>query len=290
MPGVHPAQQRLDQPVHDLGPEPLRDQRRDRPVGAQVARRQRRLAAHPLQRVGVEQLRGGQVVEVERHPHQGAWEPVQAAAAPDPGRRGGRVDHVEPEPPRQVGPLGAPVEHRLGTDVDRDPGDGRGAELAADLGRPLQHHDLVVVGQQVGRRESGDATAHDDDPTTGAAHRDSVGNRRGGPGRPSPMNRTIGGTARDENTRPLRLLAPSLLLAAGLGLAGCGGAGSNDESAEPASSQVEEAPADRDAAEARRSSEAAGQAYDSASAARRAGTSTRSPAARPSPRSSRPAR
>ena len=85
------------------------------------------------------------------------------------------------------------------------------------------------------------------------------------------MNRTIGGTARDENTRPLRLLAPSLLLAAGLGLAGCGGAGSNDESAEPASSQVEEAPADRDAAEADLE-EAAGQAYDSASAARKAGS------------------
>ncbi len=80
------------------------------------------------------------------------------------------------------------------------------------------------------------------------------------------MNRTIDDT-RDHTARRLRLLAPALLLAAGLGLAGCGGADSTDESAEPTSGQGEDALTDRDATEAELE-QPAGQAADAASVQR----------------------
>ena len=57
------------------------------------------------------------------------------------------------------------------------------------------------------------------------------------------MDRAIDDT-KDHATPRLRRLAPALLLAAGLALAGCGGAGPDDESAEPAASRAEEVPAD----------------------------------------------
>ena len=238
--GVHPAEQRLDQPVHHLRPEPLRDQRR-RPTG----RRSGRSAAASARGVpgrapsSSSTPERGQVVEVERHAHQRAREPVQLAAAPDPGRRGGRVDHVEPQlraPGRS--PSGRRLSIASAPTSTRDPGDLAEPELAADLGRPLQHHDVVVVGEQVGRGEPGDAAADDDDPTRPALLTGiSVGNRSRR-ARPSQPHEPHDRRHRDRAAPPgSRRLASALLLAAGLGLAGCGGAGSDDESAEPASSR-----------------------------------------------------
>ena len=62
----------------------------------------------------------------------------------------------------QVDPLRAARQHRLGPDVDREPGDLRAAQLAADLRGALQQEDVATGGgQAAGRDQSRDSPAHD---------------------------------------------------------------------------------------------------------------------------------
>ena len=76
----------------------------------------------------------------------------------------------QPQRPREVDPLGAPVEHGLGTDVDPDPGDLVATQLAARLRRRLENQYVVgrVVGQEVRGSQAGDAGTDDD--AEGAGH------------------------------------------------------------------------------------------------------------------------
>ena len=59
-------------------------------------------------------------------------------------------------------PLGAAGEHRLGADVDGQPGDLGAAELAADLGRALEQQDVAAGGGDAASRDqTGDPATHD---------------------------------------------------------------------------------------------------------------------------------
>ncbi len=76
------------------------------------------------------------------------------------------MDDVRAEPTDQVDPLGSARQHRLRADVDAEPRDLCGAQLAAHLGRGLQHeHVAPGVGQAASRDQSGHAaTDHDHVP------------------------------------------------------------------------------------------------------------------------------
>ncbi|GGO71922.1 hypothetical protein GCM10012276_14060 [Nocardioides deserti] len=72
---------------------------------------------------------------------------------------------LEPGGTGEVDPLGPTVEHRLGADVDGDPGDLVPPDLAADDVRGLEHDDLVTGGDEVaGSGEAGDPGSHHDGP------------------------------------------------------------------------------------------------------------------------------
>ncbi len=63
----------------------------------------------------------------------------------------------------EVDTLGPARQHRLGTDIDREPGDLRAAQLAADLRRSLQEQDVVTGRREVtGGDQSGHSTTHND--------------------------------------------------------------------------------------------------------------------------------
>ena len=162
MAGVHPAQERLDQPVHDLVAEPAGDQVADREV---LAHRQPGLLGldprQPLRRQDAGLTELGQV---ERHAHQRARQRPQPAAGPDPRGLDGRVHRLQPELAGQVDALGPPVEHRLGADVDEHAADLGPAQLAAGLGSGLEHGDLVAAqSQEVGRGQPRDPAPDDHD-------------------------------------------------------------------------------------------------------------------------------
>ena len=73
------------------------------------------------------------------------------------------VDEVGPERGGQGDPLGAPVEHRLGTDVDGEAGDLRAAQLAAeDRGALQQQHVAPGRGEVAGRGQPGMPPPTDD--------------------------------------------------------------------------------------------------------------------------------
>ncbi|GEP35856.1 hypothetical protein NSZ01_36240 [Nocardioides szechwanensis] len=70
---------------------------------------------------------------------------------------------LQAQRPGQVDALGTAVEHRLGPDVDEDPADLVPAQLATDVVRLLEDHDLVPCGDQVaGCGEAGDAGPDND--------------------------------------------------------------------------------------------------------------------------------
>ena len=57
--------------------------------------------------------------------------------------------------------FGAASEHRLGADVDGQPGDLGAAELATDLGRALDQQDVAAGGgDAAGRDQTGDPATH----------------------------------------------------------------------------------------------------------------------------------
>ena len=99
--------------------------------------------------------------QVERHAHHRARQRPQRAAGPDPRRLHRRVHDLQPELAGQRDALGPAVEHRLGADVDHDAADLGPAQLAAGLGRGLEHGDVVRRRRprQVRRGQPGEPTA-----------------------------------------------------------------------------------------------------------------------------------
>ncbi len=155
MTGVHPAEQRLDEPVEHVTAQPLGDERRDRDI----------LVGHRDDvRVDIGDAGRGQRVDVSRDAHDRRRHRSQGAMRPD--RRGDRagVDHlrVETDGVDEVERLGPAGEHRLRTEVERQVADRAELELAAEAIRSLEHDDLGTAdGQLVRRSEAGHATADD---------------------------------------------------------------------------------------------------------------------------------
>ena len=123
--GVHPAEQRLDQPVHDLVAEPAGDQVADRDVLVDGDAR----AARPATRASP----SSDSTPAARSSARSSGTPISergsGRSAPRVQIRDdctARVHDLEAELAGQVDALGPPVEHRLGADVD---------DHAADLGR-----------------------------------------------------------------------------------------------------------------------------------------------------------
>ena len=163
--GVHPAEQRLDEPVGDLGPEPAVDQVADRDVAVDAAR-----AAAPARGEPRSSPSG------ESTPDAASWS--RSSGTPISERGSGRSEpRVQirddatvgcsigrPELAGEVDALGSAVEHRLGADVDGHPGDLGAQQLAADPGRRLEDEHVVPGrGQVAGGRQPGDAGADDHD-------------------------------------------------------------------------------------------------------------------------------
>ena len=86
--GVHPAEQRLDEPVDDLVAEPGGHQVADGDVAVDLGGRERRLGPDPGQPLVGQHAGGRELVQVERHAHQRARQRAQRAAGPHPRRRG----------------------------------------------------------------------------------------------------------------------------------------------------------------------------------------------------------
>lgn len=148
-------------------------------------------------------------------------------------------DVLESDPPRQVDPLGATVEHRLGTDVDEHPADLRAAQLAADPVGLLEDRDLdVVCAEGMRHRCAGDAAADDDDVWPG--------NRflsRHAPRLPLLCREPIRGGERPRgmNASPVKkflvVIAALVLVVIGAGIvAGLLGSGSGDDARSTADS------------------------------------------------------
>ena len=133
--GVHAAEQRLDEPVHDLVAEPRRDQRR-RP-----RRPRRRASGGRVSRGAGVRARPQTAPRTSRPARASAGTPItergngrRRPAGPDRRRRGRRVHESSAIPTlaSEVDRLGATGEHGLGTDVDLDAADSTRSELAAD--------------------------------------------------------------------------------------------------------------------------------------------------------------
>ena len=135
--GVHPAEQRLDQPVDDLAAEPLLDQ----PADADVLAVERGWAAAPAP--GATRARPGSETHAavgERPRSVGTPIRVRGMRPQRAARPQVRAESVagctsaSPRPTSRasVDRLGTAVEHRLGADVDGDPADLGAGELAAD--------------------------------------------------------------------------------------------------------------------------------------------------------------
>ena len=164
MAGVHTAEQRLHQPVDHLVAEPARHQVTDRDVVVERrgrAARPRRGPAPP--RRGRPDSRSSG--RSQRHAHHRARQRPQRAAGPDPRRLDRRVHDLQPELAGQRDAFRTAVEHRLRADVDHHAADLGPPELAAGLGRRLEHRDLVAVRvEDVGRGQPGQPTAHHQNP------------------------------------------------------------------------------------------------------------------------------
>ena len=127
-PGVHPAEQRVDEPVHDLRAEPGPHVPGHRDVAVPVGRGQIRLPAGPVQPVGREQPGPAQLPGIRGHAHElPGGQPVHRPPAPDPGRGGPRRHQLVAQPgrPDQSRALGPAGQQRLGSHVHGVPRDAR---------------------------------------------------------------------------------------------------------------------------------------------------------------------
>ena len=107
-PGVHPAEQRVDEPVHDLPAEPGAHVAGHRHVAVPVGHGQFRLLAGPGQPVRREQPGLAQLPQIGGHAHElPGGQRMHRAAAPDPGRGGARRDSAR-HPGRPPGPAPVP--------------------------------------------------------------------------------------------------------------------------------------------------------------------------------------
>ena len=107
-PGVDPAEQRVDQPVHQLRPEPGPDVGGHRHVAVARGGGQLEVLPGPGQPGGRQHPAGGQPVQVRGHAHElPRRERVQGAPAPDGRGRGAGQHQPVPQPDRadQVGAL-----------------------------------------------------------------------------------------------------------------------------------------------------------------------------------------
>ena len=166
-PGVHPAEQRVNEPVHDLLAEPGRHVTLHRHVAVPVRGGQPGLLAGPLQPFGREEPGPAQLPDIRGHAHVlPGGQPVHRPPAPDPGRGGPRRPQVITQAgrPDQSGALGPAGQQRLSAYVNpasRDLGQG---QLPAGLPGPLQHDDPDrLVTQEERRREPGDPGSDDRD-------------------------------------------------------------------------------------------------------------------------------
>jgi hypothetical protein len=161
--GVHPAEQRLHEPVDDLVPQPGGDQVSDGDVPVDLRRRQVALRADPGQPLAGEHARVRELVEVQRDAHQRPRQRAEGAAGPDPRGRGGRVLDRKVEGAGQRNTLRTPVQHRLGAHIDGHAGDRSTPQLAAGPRRALEDEDLGTGRRQVvGRGQPRDPSPDDD--------------------------------------------------------------------------------------------------------------------------------
>ena len=130
MTGVHPAEERLDEAVDELVTEPGGHEVAHRHVVVHLGRA---LVGGPREALGAQHPARGELVEVEGHAHQRARHGPQRAAGPDGRGRAGGVDEPGADLGGQLDALRTAGQHRLGTDVDGEPGDLGAAQLAADL-------------------------------------------------------------------------------------------------------------------------------------------------------------
>jgi hypothetical protein len=159
--GVDASEQGFDQSVDDLVAEPGGHEVADRDVVAEL-RAPVGLGRSTGQARGAEHPAGREPVEVEGHAHQRPGQLPERAPRPHSRGRGGGVDHVGTEPGDEPDTLRAAGEHRLGADVDGEPGDLGGAQLAADLRETFQQqHVTARRGELPGGDQSGDTATHD---------------------------------------------------------------------------------------------------------------------------------
>ena len=134
---VHPAEQRVDQPVDDLRAEPGSDVIRHRHVAIPNRRRQLEVLAGPGRTFAGHHPRPGQFGQVGRDAHElAAGQRAERAERPDRRGRGSRIHAVtgQPDLGDELGSLRPGDEQRLGSLVDRDAGHLGDDQLAARPG------------------------------------------------------------------------------------------------------------------------------------------------------------
>ena len=168
-PRVHPAQQRVHQPVGHLVAQPPPH---ERPDGDVLAGGQDRTAAVAVQlRRHVRQpVKGGRL---SGYPHQGpGWDGPQLAGERHGGTQRARVHELvaQPDGLREAHRGARPAvriadQELLGRRLGGDPGQVHRAQLAAQLPGLLDQHDLgAVLREPVRRGEPADPPAHDHGP------------------------------------------------------------------------------------------------------------------------------
>ena len=138
-PGVHPAEQRLEQPVGHLGPEPLVHVRADRHVAGQRRRRQLRFGGRPRVAGPASAPRAVRPTSVGT-PITDGGSGDRPAVDQQPGlgaRSGARAGRPDPSSAIRSTRLGPAGQHRLGPAVEPDPVElDRGQLAAAARRRP----------------------------------------------------------------------------------------------------------------------------------------------------------
>ena len=156
---VHAAEQRVDQPVDDLGAEPGADVLGDGDVAGLSG--QLGLVPRPRDALGGDDPGGRKLVQVGGHAHE-----LPAGQRPHraPGVDGGRGDAgrdkgvAKADCGDQLRALRPPGEQGLCPLVDGNPGDIGGSQLPADATRALEDGDPdPAVPQIEGRGQSGNA-------------------------------------------------------------------------------------------------------------------------------------
>ena len=156
--GVHPAEQRLRQPVDHFLPEARAEELGDRDVV--VVQRLWRLVASALETLVRQHSRRGQAVQVQRYAEQRARQRAERVARPQLCGPGDRMHEVDPELRGQTDRLGPARQHRLRADVHLHARDRVQPQLAADGGRPLEHQHRQARGHEIASgRQAGQAAA-----------------------------------------------------------------------------------------------------------------------------------